>query len=306
MNSRGHGDSSSLIGFSSALPARRMNAAADGDIDGDEDRRSEGDGGQVTGFKRRVSHAEVLADAPEANAAPPVAKRPHFLNLSDELCWASDGVFTSVYASIVEHLLLAATQDAGPSATVREPAVVVLAPTKADAEAVTDCITELAQESGKAVSCTILTGAASRLAAQREALQQGVDIVAGSPLRMVELMATGCLRLKAVRAVLVVEADEMLTYGYADATRQVLDSIPVLKALRVASASAAGGPSKSMPSKTVRTVICCRKLDPWVKLLARAYVVDAEAQFWDRAATAGKEVRGLSSQLTASLSIRYL
>jgi superfamily II DNA/RNA helicase len=61
---------------------------------------------------------------------------------------------------------------------------------------------------------------------QRRAFARGVDVVVACPGRLEDLMASGVVRLDAVRIVVVDEADRMADMGFLPAVRRILDRTP--------------------------------------------------------------------------------
>lgn len=61
---------------------------------------------------------------------------------------------------------------------------------------------------------------------QENALKRGVDIVIGTPGRVIDMLERKCLKLNEVQYVILDEADEMLNIGFADAVDQILASAP--------------------------------------------------------------------------------
>lgn len=105
----------------------------------------------------------------------------------------------------------------------RTPSALVVVPTR-----------ELAQQVG-AVLSQLLTGTGGRLAIvyggraigpQITALRKGVQIVVGTPGRLVDLLQRGALRLDRVRYLVLDEADEMLDRGFARDVERILGATP--------------------------------------------------------------------------------
>ncbi len=57
-------------------------------------------------------------------------------------------------------------------------------------------------------------------------LRKGIDIVVGTPGRLIDLMNQGALNLGGVQTVVLDEADEMLSMGFADDLRTILSAVP--------------------------------------------------------------------------------
>jgi superfamily II DNA/RNA helicase len=58
------------------------------------------------------------------------------------------------------------------------------------------------------------------------ALKGGVDIVVGTPGRLIDHLEQGTLNLKDVDFVILDEADAMLQIGFADDVEKILNEIP--------------------------------------------------------------------------------
>ena len=57
-------------------------------------------------------------------------------------------------------------------------------------------------------------------------LNQGVEVVVGTPGRMLDLLERNCLNLGRVRTVVLDEADEMLSMGFIDDIETILAGTP--------------------------------------------------------------------------------
>jgi ATP-dependent RNA helicase DeaD len=93
---------------------------------------------------------------------------------------------------------------------------------------------ELAEQVGKVFSTAlmntglkqlVITGGAS-YQRQRDALRSGVDVVIGTPGRVVDLMNQGTLDLKSISMFVLDEVDEMLDVGFADDIDLIRQSVP--------------------------------------------------------------------------------
>ena len=105
----------------------------------------------------------------------------------------------------------------------RTPSALVVVPTR-----------ELAQQVG-AVLSQLIAGTGGRLVVvyggraigpQIAALRKGVQIVVGTPGRLVDLLQRGALRLDHVRYLVLDEADEMLDHGFARDVERLLGATP--------------------------------------------------------------------------------
>lgn len=59
------------------------------------------------------------------------------------------------------------------------------------------------------------------------ALDYGVDIVVGTPGRVIDLIKRGALNLSEVQFVVLDEADQMLNVGFADDVETILKNLPL-------------------------------------------------------------------------------
>ena len=72
---------------------------------------------------------------------------------------------------------------------------------------------------------------------QIKSLKQGVEVVVGTPGRILDLMRRDALKLNEVRYVVLDEADEMLNMGFIEDIETVLDASPDEKRLMLFSAT---------------------------------------------------------------------
>ncbi|MGJ9474114.1 DEAD/DEAH box helicase [Actinotignum sp. GS-2025c] len=75
---------------------------------------------------------------------------------------------------------------------------------------------------------------------QQEALAKGVEIVVGTPGRIIDLMKHGTLVLNHVRTVVLDEADEMLDLGFLDDVEKILSAVPPTRHTMLFSATMPG------------------------------------------------------------------
>ena len=107
----------------------------------------------------------------------------------------------------------------------REPFVqaLVLVPTRELARQVTDEVAEICRYRGTQV-VPVYGGA--RIGPQITALQNGAQVVVGTPGRVIDLLDRGVLRLDRARMVVLDEADQMLDIGFLPDVRRILRSTP--------------------------------------------------------------------------------
>lgn len=104
-----------------------------------------------------------------------------------------------------------------------EISAIVLVPTRELAVQVA----EVAKELGSHMhirSCVVYGGASINV--QMEQLARGVDIVVGTPGRVIDLMSRGALDLQDIRFVVLDEADRMLDMGFENDIQEILVSTP--------------------------------------------------------------------------------
>ena len=103
-----------------------------------------------------------------------------------------------------------------------QPTALVLVPTRELAAQVRTELGHLIDDPRRTLAIYGGTG----YEAQRRPLARGVDVVVACPGRLEDLMASGVVRLDAVRIVVVDEADRMADMGFLPAVRRILDRTP--------------------------------------------------------------------------------
>ncbi len=106
----------------------------------------------------------------------------------------------------------------------REVQAIILCPTRELAVQVTEEISRLAAHM-RGVSLTTIFGGDS-YERQLRALRKGVQIVVGTPGRVIDHLNRGTLQLDAVRFAVLDEADEMLAMGFRDDIESILTHTP--------------------------------------------------------------------------------
>jgi len=106
----------------------------------------------------------------------------------------------------------------------RKPQVLVLAPTRELALQVADAFNSYATHLSGVRTLAIYGGADFR--GQIHQLKRGVQIVVGTPGRVMDHMRQGTLDLSNLRALVLDEADEMLRMGFIDDVEWVLEQLP--------------------------------------------------------------------------------
>ncbi|AZU47055.1 TPA: DEAD/DEAH box helicase [Aeromonas hydrophila] len=118
---------------------------------------------------------------------------------------------------LLEQLLQHPTSDARPIRAL------VLVPTRELAVQVHESVTRYAK--GTDLTSTLVYGGVS-IAAQVEALKNGVDILIATPGRLLDHLRQGALSLAALRHLVFDEADRMLDMGFMDEIKALLKQIP--------------------------------------------------------------------------------
>ncbi|XVF29772.1 hypothetical protein REPUB_Repub15cG0150900 [Reevesia pubescens] len=142
------------------------------------------------------------------------------------------------------------TEDSTPHTSPRRmsgrlPRVLVLAPTRELAKQVEKEI----KESASYLNTVCLYGGVS-YNTQQNALSRGVDVVVGTPGRIIDLIESNDLKLGEVEYLVLDEADQMLAVGFEEDVEEILENLPSKRQSMLFSAT--------MPS--------------WVKKLARKYL----------------------------------
>ncbi len=99
----------------------------------------------------------------------------------------------------------------------------VLCPTRELALQVADQINLLGKHMG--IQALAVYGGAS-FADQMHGLRRGVQIIVGTPGRVVDHIERGTLELNSIETVVLDEADEMISMGFKDELEKILESIP--------------------------------------------------------------------------------
>jgi len=99
----------------------------------------------------------------------------------------------------------------------------VLAPTRELAIQVADAIQRYGQ--GRGITVLAVYGGQS-YQQQLRSLRQGVEVIVGTPGRLLDLTNSGSLDLSGVQTVVLDEADEMLSMGFVEDIELILDRIP--------------------------------------------------------------------------------
>lgn len=105
----------------------------------------------------------------------------------------------------------------------KSPQALILVPTRELAQQVGGVLEELI--AGTDVRLSVVFGGRP-IGPQQQALRRGVQIVVGTPGRIVDHLGRGSLRLDRVRYLVLDEADEMLDQGFARDVERILSATP--------------------------------------------------------------------------------
>ncbi len=101
-------------------------------------------------------------------------------------------------------------------------------------------VAEAVHRYGKAHGITVLPIYGGQpIQSQLRALKRGVDVIVGTPGRMMDHIKRGSLRLDHVRTVVLDEADEMLDMGFAEDLEAILEATPAERQTTLFSATIA-------------------------------------------------------------------
>jgi ATP-dependent RNA helicase DeaD len=110
----------------------------------------------------------------------------------------------------------------------------VLAPTRELAKQVAEAADQFAQETGIK---TLAVYGGQAYTVQTRALKRGVDLVVGTPGRLLDLIRQGALELGDVHFLVLDEADEMLEMGFIDDVESILKELSIDRQVALFSAT---------------------------------------------------------------------
>lgn len=134
------------------------------------------------------------------------------------------------------------------------PLILVMAPTRELARQVHDQFKMIATPQGMSSIC-IYGGTAYE--PQESVLRRGVDIVVGTPGRIIDHVERGTMKLNRVAGLIMDEADEMLNRGFGEDMERILDYI---------NKQNTGGAIKR------QTLLYSATIPDWVKAVSRKYL----------------------------------
>lgn len=150
---------------------------------------------------------------------------PIALNDGDVIGQAKTGTGKTLAFAIpvIERLIAPHDVEWAEFPTKGMPQVLVVVPTRELCTQVTRDIDELARNRGIR---TLAVYGGRAFEPQIEALQAGVEIVVGTPGRLLDLSRQGQLKLKEVSKLILDEADEMLDLGFLPDVEKILSNTP--------------------------------------------------------------------------------
>jgi ATP-dependent RNA helicase DeaD len=117
---------------------------------------------------------------------------------------------------------------------LRTPQALILAPTRELALQVADAFAEMGQFCHVRV-CTVYGG--SSYGQQIGQLKRGVDVVVGTPGRLLDLLNRGILDLSTIHTLVLDEADEMLSMGFIEDIETIMAATPTVRQTALFSAT---------------------------------------------------------------------
>ncbi|MEM7624000.1 MAG: DEAD/DEAH box helicase [Planctomycetota bacterium] len=159
---------------------------------------------------------------------------PHLLDGRDVIGQAQTG--TGKTAAFALPILAQLTSDrAAGVKQVKGPTALVLAPTRELAIQVADAFGKYGRRLDNVRTLAVYGGADYR--GQAVPLQRGVDVVVGTPGRVMDHMRRGTLDVSKIRTLVLDEADEMLRMGFVEDVEWVLSETPAGRQVALFSAT---------------------------------------------------------------------
>src|SRR5688572_22236672 len=189
-------------------------------------------------------HADIVSALAEHGITSPFPIQamtlPVALDGHDIIGQAKTGTGKTLGFGIPMIQRVTAPQDEGFDALVRPgaPQALAVAPTRELAVQVAGDLTKASAQRGGARVLTVYGGRAYE--PQIEALRRGVEIVVGTPGRLIDLAQQGHLDLGHARTVVLDEADEMLDLGFLPDVEKLLAMTPAGRQTMLFSATMPG------------------------------------------------------------------
>jgi ATP-dependent RNA helicase RhlE len=106
----------------------------------------------------------------------------------------------------------------------QHPRVLILAPTR---ELVIQIVKEIEKLTPYlSIRVAGVYGGSSNIKTQKKAVNDGLDIVVGTPRRLYDLVLANVLRLKTIKKLVIDEVDIMLDFGYKTQLKNIFDHLP--------------------------------------------------------------------------------
>lgn len=165
-------------------------------------------------LKALIAEGYDVPTAIQRAAIPAVIDRRDVLGIAP----TGSGKTAAYVLPLLHHL-----QQAAVSA-YREPAVLVLVPTRELAEQVRQVFQVFLPALGRRLSCLAVVGGGA-INPQMQAIGKA-DIVIATPGRLLELVANNAVSLAAITTLVLDEADKMLDLGFKDEVDRILGLLP--------------------------------------------------------------------------------
>jgi ATP-dependent RNA helicase RhlE len=105
----------------------------------------------------------------------------------------------------------------------KDPQILIIVPTRELVAQVVEAVKEL----GSYMSIDVVgVYGGVNIKTQVSRVEQGVDVLVGTPGRLYDIMLTGSLKLKTIKRVVIDEVDEMLNLGFRTQLKNILDLLP--------------------------------------------------------------------------------
>ncbi len=155
---------------------------------------------------------------------------------------------TLAFALPILERLAQKQKEEGPRRKGDGPGCIVLAPTRELAKQVAREMGYIGKGLGLSVECFY---GGSSYTVQENALRRGLDVVVGTPGRIIDHLDRGTLRLENISFAVLDEADEMLSMGFAEDVENVFQTLP--------------------PREERQVILFSATVPHWVKQLASQY-----------------------------------
>jgi ATP-dependent RNA helicase RhlE len=166
-------------------------------------------------FSRALAHVGYLEPTPvQAEAIPAVLKGQDVLGIAK----TGSGKTAAFVLPILQQLVQRR------ASSPREPAVLVLVPTRELADQVASVFRDFIPSLPARVNCLAVYGGVS-MNTQMQALRR-VDILVATPGRLLDLLSKNALRLSGVHTLVLDEADKMLNLGFQTEVDALLKLLP--------------------------------------------------------------------------------